>query len=67
MPQPMTRPRHDTRIDRILNDPQTYFAEARARTRAEVRAERAQERTRGLAQARTRREHKRLSFFGIRL
>lgn len=43
----ITRTRRDDRVERILRDPNSYFAEARERARAEVKKEMARERQNG--------------------
>lgn len=52
MAQKLVKPRRDDRITRALDDPKTYFTQARARALKEVAAEMAQERTRRLARRR---------------
>lgn len=42
----LSKTRRDDRVERILRDPQSYFAEARSEARAEVRREMAREQKR---------------------
>lgn len=42
----IANPKQDDRVEKILQDPDTYFSEARERARAEVQREVARERKR---------------------
>lgn len=52
MARKLQAPRSDDRIQRALQDPKTYFTQARERAQREVRAEMARERSRSQARKR---------------